>query len=295
MACHVNHDVLAANLPRLPMEDPVFILSDGVRTLPRTLASGATLAMGSTFYTLAEAAEAAEVMLGGRPVGESQAHLLIAHAVCTGADVLLLNSYSPLSHALHARAVESASSAGRASPQTMHYTRKGSDSCLPLFRRIARFDILPNRYGILGQFGPDRKLQLLTTNLSAIVGWDGRLLANASIEMEVFVSNTSHVLHVFEYTKENNVKGVQFLIPQPPGGWRAATWHSFSIPIQDAYYYYPGLTPWDSMDRLELYYSSPSPKQRRGDYIRIRNVYVRSTHRALLACTCSPRRPLLPT
>jgi hypothetical protein len=31
------------------------------------------------------------------------------------------------------------------------------------------------------------------------------------------------------------------------------------------------------MDRLELYYSSPSPKQRRGDYIRIRNVYVRST------------------
>jgi hypothetical protein len=49
------------------------------------------------------------------------------------------------------------------------------------------------------------------------------------------------------------------------------------------------------MDRLELYYSSPSPKQRRGDYIRIRNVYVRSTRRALLACKCSPRRPLLPT
>ena len=88
------------------------------------------------------------------------------------------------------------------------------------------------RYGILGQFGPDRKLQLLTTNLSAIVGWDGRLLANASIEMEVFVSNASHVLHVFEYTKENNVKGVQFLIPQPPGGWRASTWHSFTIPTQ---------------------------------------------------------------
>ena len=92
------------------------------------------------------ATDCMQVMLGGRPVGESQAHLLIAHAVCTGADVLLLNSYSPLSHALHARAVERALSAGRASPQTMHYTRKGSDSCLPLFRRIARFDILPNRY-----------------------------------------------------------------------------------------------------------------------------------------------------
>jgi hypothetical protein len=48
------------------------------------------------------------------------------------------------------------------------------------------------------------------------------------------------------------------------------------------------------MDRLELYYSSPSPKQRRGDYIRIRNVYVRSTRWALLACTCSPRRPSSP-
>ena len=69
MACHVNHDVLAANLARLPIEDPVFILSDGVRTLPRALASGAALAMGSTFYTLSEAAEAAEVMLGGRPIG----------------------------------------------------------------------------------------------------------------------------------------------------------------------------------------------------------------------------------
>ena len=38
------------------------------------------------------------------------------------------------------------------------------------------------------------------------------------------------------------------------------------------------------MDRLELYYSSPSPKQRRGDYIRIRNVYVRSCARPAGRC-----------
>ena len=31
------------------------------------------------------------------------------------------------------------------------------------------------------------------------------------------------------------------------------------------------------MDRLELYYSNPEASQPAGDYIRIRNVYVRST------------------
>jgi len=36
-------------------------------------------------------------------------------------------------------------------------------------------------------------------------------------------------------------------------------------------------TPWDAMDRLELYYANPSPQQLRGDYVRIRNVYLRST------------------
>ena len=120
----------------------------------------------------------------------------------------------------------------------MSRPRVDSDVCLPLFTRTARFDIQPNRFGILGQFGPDRKLQLSTTNLSSIVGWDGRLMPNASIELEVrvachalvsslrqchgrrsaqllyaralstctcvhihtqvYVSNESHVLHIFE-------------------------------------------------------------------------------------------------
>ena len=31
------------------------------------------------------------------------------------------------------------------------------------------------------------------------------------------------------------------------------------------------------MDRLELYYANPHARQRRGDYVRIRNVFVRST------------------
>jgi len=149
--------------------------------------------------------------------------------------------------------------------------------CIPIFVRTARFDIQPNRFGILGQFGPDRKLQLASTNLTAMVGWDARLMPNASIELEVYVSNASHVLQLFEYTKENNAMGVQLTVPTPSGGWRAATWTPLTIPITDSSYAYPATTPWDHMDRLELYYSNPNPQQVRGDYIRIRNVYVRST------------------
>jgi hypothetical protein len=141
------------------------------------------------------------------------------------------------------RRASTRSSAGAAGRQrkskALWWARVDSDVCLPLFTRTARFDIQPNRFGILGQFGPDRKLQLSTTNLSSIVGWDGRLLPNASIELEVrccvpcalallmrqlpwatqggppvfmrahacacadvhtqvYVSNESHVLHIFE-------------------------------------------------------------------------------------------------
>ena len=47
------------------------------------------------------------------------------------------------------------------------------------------------------------------------------------------------------------------------------------------HYSYPASTPWHAMDRLELYYSNPSARQPAGDYIRIRNVFVRSTYAAL--------------
>ena len=52
-------------------------------------------------------------------------------------------------------------------------------ACVSLFTRTARFDIVPNRFGILGQFGPDRKLQLSSTNMSGIVGASGRVGPNA--------------------------------------------------------------------------------------------------------------------
>ena len=214
--------------------------------------------------------------------------------VCSQADSLLLNRYSPISYLLKWRAEHRPrpAGAGRASlgagqevtlspprPSVLWWTRLDSDACLPLFKRTARFDIQPNRFGILGQFGPERKLQLSSTNITSLIGWNGKLMANASVELEVYVSNASHTLHIFEYTKDNNQKGIQFEVKPPPGGggWRTHEWHPISVPITDTEYSFPMSTPWENMDRLELYYSNPAATQPRGDYIRIRNVFLRSS------------------
>ena len=217
--------------------------------------------------------------------------------VCAQADSLLLNRYSPISYLLKWRAEHrprptGTAGAGQAplgagkevalssprSPSILWWTRLDSDACLPLFTRTARFDIQPNRFGILGQFGPERKLQLTSTNITSLIGWNGKLMANASVELEVYVSNASHTLHIFEYTKDNNQKGIQFAVKPPPGGgWRTHEWHAISVPITDTEYSFPMSTPWENMDRLELYYANPAATQPRGDYIRIRNVFLRSS------------------
>ena len=159
----------------------------------------------------------------------------------------------------------------------MHWARLNSDVCVPLFARTARFDIQPNRFGILGQFGQARKLQLLTTNLTSLVNWDGMIHPNASVELDVWPSNASHSIGTFEFTKENNAKGLAFQIPAPKGGWREQTWNSISVDLTEEHYSYPQSTPWDDMDRLELYYRFPSFRQPLGNYVRVRNIFLRSS------------------
>jgi len=67
-------------------------------------------------------------------------------------------------------------------------------------------------------------------------------------------------------------------VPPPSGGWKSHTWHEMTLAIEDGHYNHPFSTPWEDMDRLELYYADPSPHQPRGvDYVRIRNVFLRST------------------
>ena len=282
-ACEITDEIVGANLPRLPPKDPILVLTDGLARLPETVSDPASTALKADFLRFADLVGL--TALAVKPE-EWQA---LEQAVCASADALMINEYSPLSQMIWRRASAAAASPKQAGggpkaaslavrkPSLLRWLRVDSDACLPLFTRTARFDIQPNRFGILGQFGPDRKLQLATTNLTTMVGWDGRLVPNATIELEVYVSNETHSLYIFEYTKENNRQGINIPVPPPAGGWREHTWHSLVIPLGLNDYSYPASTPWEAMDRLELYYSSPHPAQKHGDYIRMRNVYVRST------------------
>lgn len=276
MACQLSEDELGASLGMLPRRHPVFVVADGGRALPEALAKHAAGLLNIDFHTLPQLAQRLAIKL------DTYQSPAVEHHVCSRADTLLGNAYSPLSSLLSSRArsyQRGRSSAARSQqlPAELFWSRVDSDACMALFTRTARFDIQPNRFGILGQFGPDRKLQLATTNISTLIGWDGRLVPNGTIEMEIYVSNASHHLHIFEYTKENNQKGIQFTVPTPAGGWVAHHWHSFTIPVREAMYTFPMSTPWDAMNRLELYYAYPHAAQLRGDYVRIRNVYVRSS------------------
>ncbi|EOD28668.1 hypothetical protein EMIHUDRAFT_456961 [Emiliania huxleyi CCMP1516] len=230
-SCHVSEAVLRANLARLPPRDPILILADGGRALPERLAERASNELRSEFRHVGDvvALLGLDIRLPEWPSVEL--------AACAAASTLLLNRYSPLSALLERRAsrravafAESADGSA-AAPRSLWWMRVGSDRCVPLFTRTCRFDLQPNRFGILGQFGPERKLQLQTYNVSSLIGWDGRVTPNASIELEVYVSNESHALATFEYTKDNNKLGLTF-------------------------------------------------QQQRGDYVRIRNVYLRSSTQA---------------
>jgi hypothetical protein len=273
-ACELDDDTILSNLERLPEQDPVFIVSDGERRLPMGSAGSigsAASALGTRFVSLDD------VM----PAGVSSIqYRAIELAVCASGDTLLLNEYSPLSHMLWRRMQglpRPGAGDGGAKPRSLGWLRIDSDSCLPLFTRTARFIIQPNRFGILGQFGPERKLQLVSKNLSSLVGPDGLLMPNASLEMELYLSNASHPLLTFEYTRENNDRGIILTVPKPRGGWTAHEWHFVSLRISSEHHASPSATPWENMDRLELYYANPSNRQRPGSYVRIRNVYIRSS------------------
>ena len=269
-ACHVNEDVISSLGEQLPPRDPVFVLADGHRALPESVVEVLSAKLRSEFINIGVL-----TTLAGTDVPSSEWPTL-EQQLCAQADTLLLNRFSPLSHIIQRRAYHYAERASKPAAVVLSWMKTDSDSCVALFTKTARFDIQPNRFGILGQFGPDRKLQLMTTNVSSIIDWDGKVIPNASIELDVYVTNASHPLHIFEFTKENNLKGISLKIPAPTSGWIEHMWHHFSLPIGDSAYSYPMSTPWDRMDRLELYYLFPHPAQSRSDYIRVRNVFLRS-------------------
>ena len=281
VVCRVaDMSIVDYNLPLLPKHRPIVVLADGERMLPsKVMERTETLTEASAMH-MAELLRVTGVQLNARewPGVEQE--------VCSQADTLMLNGFSPLSSIIRKRARMAAKARGVSPPVELYWQRPGFDVCMPLFTRTARFDIQPNRYGILGQFGPDRKLQLVATNVTAIVGMDRRLRPTAYVEMQIYCSNGSHHLSVFEYTKENNLFGLNFRIASPSEGWVPHKWHNIVVQVDDSFYSDPQSTPWENMDRLELYYSAPSPKRAQRKHARPHGIFC------CIACDAhTPTRP----
>ena len=102
------------------------------------------------------------------------------------------------------------------------------------------------------------------------------LMRGTGSRAQVYVSNASHALSAVEYVQKTRAMGILLRVPPPEGGWVAHTWHQLQIPIRAENYATPARTRWDKMDRFELFYSHPHPRQRLGDYVRVKHVYVRS-------------------
>ncbi len=280
-ACRLNDAVLRGNLLRLPPKDPILLVPDGATVIESSVSEEVTEKLGTSLRTVTDVGVGLEDVPAAR-------RMSMEVSACAMADTLLLNGFSPLS-ALIKRTrnemkveaaggdVAAAAAAVEAAESTdLLWASLDKDVCVPLIDFIARFDIQSNRYGVLGQFGPLRKLQLSTVDVSSIVGPDGRIMRNGSIEMDVFVSSEQHALAMFVYTKLNNVQGIIVPVPAPPGGWEANKWQHISMPITERMYSKPRSTPWDSMDRLELYYTNPYHTTK-GDFVRLRHVYIRSS------------------
>jgi hypothetical protein len=206
------------------------VLSDGALGMPAALAAHASdrtqaaivtmeqavgalgLSVGASEWPLLELAVCAQASGAARPAPSGRGVLLSA-SFARQASTLLLSAYSPVSALVRHRAeLLAAASALLTPPAVLEWKRVDSHTCIPLFSRTARFEIQSNAFGILGQYGPERKLQLASTDVRHIIGSNHKVLPNASLEMEVYVSNASHVLRLVEYMKENNAKGVHLQV-----------------------------------------------------------------------------------
>ena len=279
-ACQLTETVVSSGLLGLPPLDPVFVLSDDGMTPSADILEKVNATLRAQFFTIKDFV--ADAMFASQ-IDDPKLVLSLELEICSKADTILLNSFSPISQTIRNKAEQKViSSRGGASvdsqePHILVFHMADSHRCAPLFERTVRFSILPNRFGVLGQFGTMRKVQLETTDVSGLIDLNMRIQPNASVELEVFTSNVSHPLTIFEYTKFNNEKGLSVKVPTPAEGWKSFQWQTISIPIEESSYIYPKQTPWDDMDRLELYYGNGYLQQGRGDFIRIRKVYIRSS------------------
>lgn len=96
-----------------------------------------------------------------------------------------------------------------------------------------------------------------TTDVSSLIDLStNKFYSDVELAMEVELSNEQYYPRRFEYTIENNQRGIFGNLPPPMGGWKTGVnYISFMIP--DDWYHTPADTPWASMTRLELYANEP--------------------------------------
>ncbi len=124
-------------------------------------------------------------------------------------------------------------------------------------RAERRYDVRDNQFRVLGTIN-----DLEDRDVSDLLDPDCRL-GTTELYLEVFISDSTYVPTRFEYTKDNNSRGFAMNLPAPPGGWQVG-WNTVVTNATAGGYECSGActdicdTPWDDMNRLELYRSGPA-------------------------------------
>jgi hypothetical protein len=103
-------------------------------------------------------------------------------------------------------------------------------------------------------------------------------LGDTQVSLETYLEDPTYYLTSFEYTKDNNSKGLQITLPAPEGGWQPG-WNTVITNALNGNYLCDKNagctticdTPWDQMNRLQLYRSGPKTGAAPVE-IKIRNV-----------------------
>lgn len=96
-------------------------------------------------------------------------------------------------------------------------------------------------------------------------------LGSVYFTAEVFLSDAQYYPSRFEFTRENNTKGINQDVVPPQGGWKVGWNRVFfkAVGYADAVN-----TPWADMSRFETYRSGDATGTDSNQYIRLRNVQV---------------------
>ena len=127
-----------------------------------------------------------------------------------------------------------------------------------------------NAYLSLGTF------TVVDTDVSDFVESDDEL-GNIKLEMWVYMSSATYYPVRFEYTKLNNDQGFYLTLAASPvyeAGWSVG-WNYVLMDVKPATYYSADQTPWNDMDRLEIYRSGATTGVDTSQYMIFKDVKLK--------------------